>query len=70
MIFNYTKNYKFSTRLAIEGEIMETVEETKAFEEVHRATGLKDKGIFLLHDVWPDKSNQPSGKSQQSFKIL
>ena len=29
MIFNYTKNYKFSTRLAIEGEIMETVEETK-----------------------------------------
>ena len=29
MIFNYTKNYKFSTRLAIEGEILETVEETK-----------------------------------------
>ena len=29
MIFNYTKNYQFSTRLHINQEIMETVEETK-----------------------------------------
>jgi hypothetical protein len=29
MIFNYTKNYQFSTRLSIEGETLETVSETK-----------------------------------------
>ena len=29
MIFNFTKNYQFSTRLKLEGEIMETVNDTK-----------------------------------------
>ena len=29
MIFNFTKNYQFSTRLKLEGEIMETVTDTK-----------------------------------------
>ena len=29
MIFNYTRNYKFSTRLAIEGDVLETVDEAK-----------------------------------------
>ena len=29
MIFNYTHKYQFSTRLAIEGEVLETVAETK-----------------------------------------
>ena len=34
MIFNYTRNYQFSSRLAIEGEILETVEETKLLETI------------------------------------
>ena len=29
LIFNYTRNYKFSTRLAIEGNVLETVDEAK-----------------------------------------
>ena len=29
MIFNYTRNYKFSTRLVIEGNVLETVDEAK-----------------------------------------
>ena len=29
MVFNFTKNYQFSTRLKLEGEILETVNETK-----------------------------------------
>ena len=29
MIFNFTKNYQFSTRLSIQGEPLETVKETK-----------------------------------------
>ena len=29
MIFNFTKNYQFSTRLKLEGENMETVTDTK-----------------------------------------
>ena len=29
IIFNYSKNYKFSTDLKIEGEVIETVSETK-----------------------------------------
>ena len=29
IIFNFTRNYKFSTRLNIEGEVLETVEDTK-----------------------------------------
>ena len=29
MIFNYNHKYQFSTRLAIEGEVLETVAETK-----------------------------------------
>ena len=29
MVFNFTKNYQFSTRLELEGKILETVSETK-----------------------------------------
>ena len=29
VIFNYTKNYQFCTRLKLNGEILETVDETK-----------------------------------------
>ena len=29
MIFNFTKNYQFSTRLSMEGEIVETVQDTR-----------------------------------------
>ena len=29
MIFNYSRNYQFSTRLELEGEVLETVENTK-----------------------------------------
>ena len=29
MNFNFTKNYKFSSRLAIENEVLETIQETK-----------------------------------------
>ena len=29
MIFNFTQKYQFSTRLAIEGDVLETVTDTK-----------------------------------------
>ena len=29
MIFNFTKNYQFSTRLSMEGEVVETVQDTR-----------------------------------------
>ena len=29
MIFNFTRNYQFSTRLELDGQILETVQEAK-----------------------------------------
>jgi hypothetical protein len=59
MIFNYTRNYQFSSRLAIEGEILETVEETKLL------------GTILTNDLrWDSNTDNIVKKANMRMELL
>ena len=38
MVFNYTNNFKFSSRVTIENEVLETVKETKLLGVMENGT--------------------------------
>ena len=59
MIFNYTQNYQFSTRLHINQEIMETVEETKLL------------GTIITNDLkWDKNTSHIVKKAYARMKII
>ena len=59
MIFNYTRNYQFSTRLNLEGEILETVEETKLL------------GTILTNDLrWEKNTDFIVKKANKRMELL
>ena len=59
MIFNYTRNYQFSTRLNLEGEILETVEETKLL------------GTILTNDLkWEKNTDFIAKKPNKRMELL
>ena len=59
MIFNYTKNYQFSTRLILNDEIMETVEETKLL------------GTIITNDLkWDKNTSHIVKKAYARMEIL
>ena len=59
MMFNYTKNYQFSTRLKLENENLETITETKLL------------GTIITHDLKWEKNTKNSVKKVYSrMKLL
>ena len=59
MIFNYTHKYQFSTRLAIEGEVLETVAETKLL------------GTILTNDLrWSKNTQNIVKKANKRMELL
>ena len=59
MIFNYTRNYQFSTRLNLEGEILETVEVTKLL------------GTILTNDLrWEKNTDFIVKKANKRMELL
>ena len=48
MIFNFTNNYQFNTRLKINNEILETVEETKLLGTIITSDLTWDKTQTIL----------------------
>ena len=59
MLFNYTKNYQFRTRLTIENKTIETVEETKLL------------GTIITPDLkWDKKTEKIVKRSYARMEIL
>ena len=59
IIFNFTNNYKFSTRLNIEGEILETVEDTKLL------------GTIISNDLkWEKNTDNIVKKANMRMELL
>ena len=59
MIFNYTKNYQFGTRLYLENQLLETVQETKLL------------GTIVSSDLtWWQNTNYLTRKGYQRMEIL
>ena len=59
MIFNYTHKYQFSTRLAIEGEVLETVAETKLL------------GTIITNDLrWSKNTQNIVKKANKRMELL
>ena len=59
MVFNYTKNYQFGTRLYLENQLLETVQETKLL------------GTIISTDLtWWQNTNYLTQKGYQRLEIL
>ena len=59
MIFNFTQEYQFSTRLYLEGTLLETIEETKLL------------GTIITSDLkWHKNSEMLTKKAYQRMRIL
>ena len=59
MIFNFTKNYQFSTRLELDGKILETVQEAKLL------------GTIVTSDLkWDENTNCIVRKANQRMELL
>ena len=59
MIFNFSRNYQFSTRLKLEGEILETVEETKLL------------GTIVSNDLkWEKNTDNIVKKANKRMELL
>ena len=59
MIFNYTRNYQFSTRIHLNNTMLETIEETKLL------------GTIISSDLaWHKNSNFLTKKGYQRMSIL
>lgn len=59
MIFNFTRNYQFSTRLELDGQILETVQEAKLL------------GTIVTSDLkWDENTNFIVRKANQRMELL